>query len=516
MVDGTWFLIDSHLDKAKNNALLQKYLDKGRINYPKVTKQIGLTKGNENSINPSTRLQSALNSKYETTALPEWLDKKYRKGREHLSHRARKFEKTVNSTVSTSTLSGMLIGFRIIGRFASLLPEELESLGWCAELNAEDLGKKYGYSHKKRTPTIPVQTAMEYLDNSLAWIVEIGPDLVTAKHDCDGQLKQLMEGKKSRKDHFAKQVDVRLSQALRKKLETQGLNIKRYNAHASTKNHAYIRNNLSIEEAVECLVAACFIVISTFSCKRISEVLNLTTNCARPALDGGWEIVFGLRKASPVEALSLVGRPVPDVVRQAIDLLFELRPKDIVCRGEDIDMDPLFLSTYKVTKSTHEAIQLENSALYGSIELFADIVEIKMNPKGQRWYLRSHECRRFFAITYFWHERYAGLPALSWFMGHNDIVATMGYVSEEIIASEMPEEEARYAAIVMQEKGEDAIPGLEQLANEAKIRFNTNNLNIINQHQLEDYLKLRFEQGYRIVKHGHDEKIIYLEEHYDN
>ena len=299
-------------------------------------------------------------------------------------------------------------------------------------------------------------------------------------------------------------------------LESQNLSIVRYNNNPTDKDHVFIRENLSVEEAVDCLVAACFIIISTFTCRRISEVLDLTSNCARPALDGGWEVVFGLRKASPVEALSLIGRPVPDIVQQAIDILIDLRPLGIGAREESLDIEPIFLSNFKIKKGRNRAKKPEANTLYKSLELFADVVQVTPNSKGQRWYIRSHECRRFFAISYFWHEKYAGLPALSWFMGHNDIDATMHYVTEEIIASEMPEEEARFAAIVMHENNERSIPGLNQLANQAREYFHTDNLKVINQSNLEDYLQMRFEQGYRIVKHGLNAEVIYMEEYYGN
>ncbi|WP_370978963.1 hypothetical protein [Agaribacterium sp. ZY112] len=512
MIDGTYYLIESHLRQARNNNLLNNYLNKGRVNYPKICKEIGITKGNEKPIAPSARLQTVINNAFETAELPQWLDQKYSTGRELPSNRAKKFKSAGTDTVSISNLSGMLIGFRIIGRFASILTEELEGLGWCAELNAADFGKKYGYKNKERTPTVPIHTALEYLDKSLAWVTQIGPDLVKAKHDCDAQLKSLMKGKTSGKDHYAKQIDINLTQELTNNLKAQGLSITRYNSNPTNKNNAYIRDHLSIEEAVECLVAASFIIISTFSCKRISETLGLTVNCTRPALDGGWEIVFGLRKASPVEALSFIGRPIPDAAEQAIDLLVQLRPDDFLYLEENPELEPLFLTSYNTTKKTRKAVQREAQKMYASIELFADVVQIKSTEEGRRWYLRSHECRRFFAITYFWHDKFSGLPALSWFMGHNDIDATMHYVTEEIAASEIPEEEARYTAFIMQEDDTPIIPGLEKLEKSAELHFDTENLKIINQQDLESYLKLKFEEGYRIIKHGHNAQIIYLEE----
>jgi hypothetical protein len=359
---------------------------------------------------------------------------------------------------------------------------------------------------------------MEYLDNAIAWVVHIGPELVEVKKDCDAQIKTLMEGTKARKDYFSPQVVLNISESLKNKLRAQGFEIKRYNQHSTKKNNAYIRENMTIENATECLIAAAFIVINTFACKRISEVLGLTRNCSRPALDGGWEIVFGLLKASPTESLSLVGRPIPDVTKMAIDLLNDICPDDTIFKDNQPDLAPLFLSDYFVNRKPTQSVQRLESSLYRCMEIFADVIEITPDKNGRRWYLRSHELRRFFAITYFWHDKFEGLPALSWFMGHSDTEQTMRYVLEVIVGDEMPEEEARYAASVMQtEDANLSIDGIDKLESEAKNHFGVDTIKLIDEKRLEAYLTLRFEEGYRIVKHGHEKaKVVYLEEFNDN
>ncbi|MCG8313237.1 MAG: hypothetical protein MI976_08480 [Pseudomonadales bacterium] len=514
MLDGSYHLINQLLYDAKEKGIIHQYLVEGRIDYPTITEEIGYLRGNENPTYPSYKIQYLLH-KYESDTLPEWIDFKYSKGRELPSHRAVKFITACNEPISISSLGAMLTGFRILGIFSNILPDELSGLEWCAHISVQELGNKYGYSPKKRTPTIPIATALEYLDKALAWVVDFGPELVKIKRSCDIQLKYLLESNESRKDHFAKQVKVNISSTLENKLKQHGLKIERYNAHASSKDNSYIRNNMTIENAVDCLVAASFIIINTFACKRISEVLNLTANCARPALDGGWELVFGLRKASPSEALSLIGRPIPDVAYQAIELLNDLKPIDTISRGNNPDLDPLFLQNYRINRNPNKANQCSMNKMCKLFEIFADIVEIRPNDKGQRWYIRSHELRRFFAISYFWHHRFAGLPALSWFMGHSDIEHTIRYVTEEIAGAELPEEEARYAIAYLQEQGEESIPGLDMLSADVKMHFDTDNLYIIDERHLEDYLIECFKKNYRIVKHGYGAKIVYIEEHHD-
>tara|TARA_R110001592_G_scaffold249128_1_gene511589 strand:- start:21358 stop:23382 length:2025 start_codon:yes stop_codon:yes gene_type:complete len=514
-IDGTYEMIEALLTKAKSEGNLETYLLKKKINYSKVFKELELTSGLiDNPLIPSLRLQAALNKQFEDVPLPEYVDYKYSNGRELQSSRAQKFDEAINSTISLSSLSGMLIGLSVLGRFASILKYELLGLEWCAEVNIKDLGLTNGYKPNGRTPTIPVLTAMEYLDKSIAWIVDLGPEIVKVKQDCDTQLKSMMKDTSADKDHYSKKVILNIPDSLQSKLRRHGLEIKRYNKHQ--KNNAFIRENMTIENATECLIAAAFIVINTFACKRISEVLDLNQNCSRPALDGGWEIIFGLRKASPTESLSLIGRPIPDVSEMAIDLLIDLFPLDVI--PNDDNFTPLFLSNYNVNRKPVKVRKRSIHSMYRCLELFSDVIEVTPDKENKRWYLRSHELRRFFAITYFWHDRFAGLPALSWFMGHSDTEETMRYVLEIIVGDEMPEEEARFAASIMQAEDVNLrIDGMEILESDAKKYFDVDTLKLIDEKSLEAYLKLRFEEGYRIVKHGHElAKIIFLEEHYDN
>lgn len=508
--NGTHTTIENFLENEKDKNCLESYLLDGRINYKLISEKLYLNYSNRSFI-PSIRLQKYLN-KYETRKLPEWLDYSYAKNRRELiSTRAESYSFAASQPVTISAIRGYLLGFKAIGRFASILPE-LSGLDWCDDFIMKHYENIHGFKQKSRTPTIPISTALEYLDHSIAWVEYIGTELVSLKHQYDSELLKLMEGTKSRKDHFANKISPIIPSSLSRKLQDRGLEIKRYNANATNKSYDQVRENLSIEEAVECLVAACFILIGTFTCKRISEILYLTRNSSRPALDGGWELVFGLRKGSPVESLSMIGRPIPDIVNTAIDILCDLAPNNITYQNNNPEKSPLFLNSYKVNRSPIKATQRNRASIYKSLELFADVVQITPDKDNRRWYVRSHELRRFFAISYFWHDQFTGLPALSWFMGHTDPEQTFRYVTEEIAASEIPEEEARYTASIILEHKENTLLGIESIASLAKIYFGTDNLNMIEIHRLESYLTERFNDGYRIIKHGHNARIIYLEE----
>ncbi len=378
------------------------------------------------------------------------------------------------------------------------------------------MAQDVGFSPKGRTPTIPINIALHYLDSAIFWILELGPELVKLKEQCDKDLLYIMRNVTKKKDEAAKKVKIDISAPLKEKLAEQKLQIVRYNRYASGTNHRKIKEGLTLENAIDCLIAAAFILVSTFSCKRISEVLALSEEAIRPSLDGGWELVFGLKKSSPTENLRKVGRPIPTLVKNACILLLDLYPPGIDL-PEEPSLRPIFVNNFTENGKSRVPRFMGTTTLYSYLELFSDVIEIPLDDNGARWYLRSHELRRFFAISYFWHDRFAGLAALSWFMGHSSIDETMRYVVDEIAGAELPEEEARFTAAILQESTSTLkIDGLEALEEEAKEHFDVSDLKIIKSEILETYLERRYREGYRIVKHGHETaKVVYLEEYRD-
>lgn len=508
--DGTVDTIRTFLTDARHQGKLTNYLKDGRLDIRKITSKLELIDNDGRALSLSYYSLSALNS-FETKPLPQWLFSTRSNKTEYLAATAQRFRDAIQQPPSKSLLSGYLKGFKAIGYFSTLL-SELKGLDWASDFSPEEIGTKLGFSDKGKTRTIPIKTALEYLDNAIFWIVEIAPSLITLKEDCDNQLLEILSSNNSRKDQVVHRVELDIPKSLSDSLATKGLALTRYNQNPTKTPYAEVRENLSVEEAVECVVAAAYILIGTFSCKRISEVLSLTRNCDRPALDGGTELVFGLRKASPSEALSLIGRPVPDLVRKTVDVLNDLRPPNTLSQTETPEHDPLFLSSYNTNRSNRAANQMSSDTLYRLLEKFADIVQITPTD-NRRWYIRTHELRRFFAITYFWHDRFSNLPALTWFMGHTDPNMTMRYVTEVISGLELPEEEARFIVQSMKDnRNITNIDNLGSLLSMAAIKFDTDDLSIIDQHRLENYFKELFSKGYAINKHQLGTEIIYFEE----
>ncbi|EAQ97016.2 site-specific integrase [Congregibacter litoralis] len=511
--DGTYEAIKELLECAKANNCLHSFIHQGtgELDFGSIFRELGEPSSNGSF---SVRLRAALND-YESCSMPKHIDQKYSAGREYPSTRSTRTEELLETPVSVSTLMGIFSSLRTLGILAENW-QELNGLEWCRSFNVTELAYDLGFTPKNRTPTIPVDIALHYLDSAIFWVVEIGPELLELKKKYDKRLRHVMSKVTKKKDEAARTIQIDLPIELKEKLATRNIDIVRYNRYSSGTTHRKIREDMTLEDAVSCLIAAAFILVSTFSCKRISEVLALSEEAIRPSLDGGWELVFGLKKSSPSENLRKVGRPVPDIVEKACGLLVDLYPACIDL-PESTSSKPIFLNDYAESLKSRAPRFASEHTMYHHLELYADVEQIPLNDRGERWYLRSHELRRFFAITYFWHDRFAGLSALSWLMGHSSTEETMRYVVEEIAGAELPEEEARLTASALTDTTNSfPIDGLEVLAEDAKEYFKVDDLRVINIDILESYLENRYQEGYRIVKHGYKHaKVVYLEEHND-
>jgi hypothetical protein len=505
-VDGSLQLVRTFLTNAQENENLQAYqTTKGSLNFVKIFKKMGMEKNikSHRAIFELKKFRSKPLEKYAFT----------RQGQELINVEAVPYEEVANQPISESTLSGLHLGWKALAKFSLIIPG-LERLKWASEINSKKIAINLGAREKQRTKTIPIQTALEYLNHSLKFVADYGDILVELKQDCDEQLMEMFDGTTGKKDHYCKQINILRFSSNDKQRVISDLNIVRYNRNTTSTPIEIKRSALGLEEACDCLVAACYILIGTFSCKRIDEVLSLTEDCTRPALDGGWELVFGLEKASPAETLALIGRPIPDVVKKAIDLLNDMSPKP---ENEESAL-PLFKNNLNISRKPQKIISMSGDILYRKLDLFADIIEITPTlnkyPESRRWYLKTHQLRRFFAISYFWHSSFSNLAALTWFMGHSDPEMTMRYIEEEIGAEEFSDEEARFAAEMINDEN-NCGEGIEILREEVKSEFRVNDIQLISRTQLENFLIKKFNQGAKIFKTYSDQKeetnILFLE-----
>ncbi|MBF4310839.1 integrase, partial [Vibrio anguillarum] len=81
----------------------------------------------------------------------------------------------------------------------------------------------------------------------------------------------------------------------------------------------------------------------------------------------------------------------------------------------------------QLSQVVHTTYNAHFDALCDYVE--TDLVQYD-NGEYRRNYVRQHQLRRFFAMTFFWSKGFDGMDALRWMLGHSDMEHLYHYISE--------------------------------------------------------------------------------------
>ena len=354
------------------------------------------------------------------------------------------------------------------------------------------------YYESRRTPNIPTNIALAYIDSAVEFVHKHGENLVNTVANCKEQIRRkVVSSPKARKDHVMKSIQVPSNST------TRHFNVQRYNALKSGSTAQDKRDYVTVEMLLEVFQASVFILLATFACKRFNDVVPVKQGANTIGYTGLTFIKFGLSKADPIEILRAVGRPVPKVVADAFDNLIEIN--NILLEQGDTPSSSLFQAEMIIPVSLSATTEKEISReiLIRRLVHFADFVQIPTvdrNGVESRWYLnRIHMLRRFFTCAYYNTQDKKDIPALTWLMGHANTLQTMHYVTKNLSNAEMNAvEAANVIATAMSDPcGEkDSVQKLsEVLGGSTKSVTIARNVN-----RLEKRVSELMNKGYRVVR----------------
>ena len=480
-IEGHTNRIRNVLDSLSLESLSDIRLPSGQIDRVWLEKQTYIT---AKSINTNPVLLMLLRN-YETCeTYPEYFEQKNSKAREYPSTRMKSISMLAQDTISESRASDIISVWSKLQQLEHYLKHPLrfnpfKHTNINKTHSPTSLALFYGAIPNGRTPTIPVDIAFHYLDNAIKWVVNYGTALVQYKNTLDKQLAEIMDGRTARRDYYVPKA----FKLVPIPKELKELNFKRYNRHKSGTTNNRKREELSVDDAIDCLVACCFILIGTFAGRRRMEILFLHNESVVPGPDG-WDIVFGARKTSATHKLSTLARPIPDLVFDCSQILSSLYPTARDNCPDEVLKKRLFVRN----NSSNSISELNQEYLIRILDLFSDIIAVPINKSGLRWYLRPHELRRFFAMAYYWHRQYHDLHALSWFMGHLEPEETRRYITEMFGNMELDQEEARFVVNAIR-SGINGQNDWDTLQEHVQKRFNTDNVRIIAPSELQIYIE---------------------------
>ena len=270
-----------------------------------------------------------------------------------------------------------------------------------------------------------------------------------------------------------------------------------------------LKNAPSMLDAIMILVGAITIVVAMVKPIRESEFRALKRECLYHITGDGYWLSQTIRKKNIEDFLPLDSRPIPVIAAKAIQLLRRLTDgiKEIVGVTDPWLLDSLLtlpsFGRYEAVIDNVVSAQQLNCML----DAFCDHIAMPTDEKKRRWYLRIHEMRKSFLITFFWTYRYASLDAARWIANHQNSTHIYAYIQANFPGEELPGLEADYASQVLRDyqrsgkvKGTRDVEDLHRIVCE---HFSVRDVSWIDDDMLKDWLEFQFEvQAFQIIPYS--------------
>ena len=366
------------------------------------------------------------------------------------------------------------------------------------------------------TPWIPLHVAMEYTTEALRWVHVYGEEMVSlylsaykGLYDMGLLVSAPVPGVEnpSYSDYMSKFRTVstareRYIAALPIPKALKALNLNGWGVYIhldGKKGFTKLQHAPSLNDAVMVLIGAITVVVAMVKPMRDSELRSLKTDCLSFVEGDGYWLSQDVRKKNIGDVRPVDARPIPAVAAQAIQLLRRLTDgiKEIMGVTDPWLLDSLM--TFPSFGRYEAKIEGTISAnqLGGLLDAFCDFVALPPDATGRRWYIRVHEMRKSFLITFFWTWRYASLDAARWMAGHADAAQVYAYIQANFPGEELPGLEAEYAAQVLKDYEQfGGTAGINHVADLYQLvcdHFSVRDVSWIDEKMLKDWLELQFE-----------------------
>lgn len=290
------------------------------------------------------------------------------------------------------------------------------------EVNRKSWASKYSKKPSGRTLTISPFQMCYLVDAAFKWVLDYGPDVIRYVSEVSAELERTGNLKKPQSVSEALiQVNSTFSPNTTVDAVGSPWPIAPFNFDSRWSRE---EARPSLRKVVfGHLMAACAVVISTFTARRSEELLSLADGCVIDG-DAGKELDTWIGKSNNYVVERI---PIPEVVGKAVEILewvSESR-RERTGTGWLFAYDNMFMGTRGKPVSGRDGF-----GILQALSSFADFVEVPAMPDGGRWEPKVHQFRRFFGVTYFHRFHYPELAALSRFYRHDDPDTTRAYITE--------------------------------------------------------------------------------------
>lgn len=250
-----------------------------------------------------------------------------------------------------------------------------------------------------------------------------------------------------------------------------------------------LRENHGLLELVYVYLGSIQLTVGMIMARRVDELVTLD---ARKCLDESksW-LIFNLAKSTR-KALGMRQRESRPIDAIAVEMIEELRrfQKLLKRLGVIVDLTDLFATPSSLG---YKGLQYCSLHLYNRhLDFACDYFESDLNEDGERYYVRQHQLRRFFAIMFFYTNSFGELDTLRWMLGHRDIEHVWHYLTECLDPKDLRGAGARYFADLAKH---DRLENYQNLQELLAAEFGTTTFKLVDEQKIEDYLEAMLEEG---------------------
>ena len=239
-----------------------------------------------------------------------------------------------------------------------------------------------------------------------------------------------------------------------------------------------LRANKGLAELIRVYYGCVQIVVGALMARRQAELTSLK---AGACLDGSKRyLVFPNAKSTRLlEGRRVdVSRPIDEIAVEMIEKLNEIHAAYLEV-GFINKHGNLFDSVSLHDPSKMVSVNRYRQSYTQNFDFFCDYFETPLRD-GKRFYIRAHQLRRFFALSFFWGSGFGGMDTLRWFMGHADPQHLYHYITENTPGEVLRHAKSQFLAETLDEHTELRALILE--------RFGAADFTLLNTDEMEDYI----------------------------
>lgn len=250
-----------------------------------------------------------------------------------------------------------------------------------------------------------------------------------------------------------------------------------------------LRTNCAVLELIGVYIGAAQLVVGAITARRVGELLDLhCTNCLDATEQ--WLNFYNRKSTYSLYGLrNLEARPIEPIAVQMIKNLIRMQ-RVLVRLGYIEEMSHLF-----ATPSIRGDVGFSQPTSYSynrNLDFLCDYIQTPINKKGERYYIRQHQLRRFFAMLFFHSASFGGLETLQWMLGHTDIEHLWNYITETLDGTVLRGAKAQFVAESLHQGGTESYA---QLAHLLRARYGTDDFALVDTEELEEHILDLIQEG---------------------